>query len=177
MTLKLALKFPWTSQTGIILFLQPAPPPSSLPQCVARPPTQASSQDIMLSTSRFIIPYTWSITMSWRFSPFGSFWMYLIHYHKPSSGNYSLSLEILQQHFSAHFTPIQVPWICPPQCSQSGLYTSDHIPPGLRVEPKPLGTACRILWYPSSAPLACKILENSLCLIFLCISYNQPETH
>ena len=85
----------------------------------------------MFSSRNFIVLPLKFQSMSLRFYPFSSFSIILSHYHKSSSGNYSLSPEILQ-HLAAHLVSTHVPWICPSQCipSRHNLQDPwvDHLP-------------------------------------------------
>lgn len=68
-----------------------------------------------------LTPCTWSVPMSQMFYPLGSFLIYLIHYHKLSLGNCSLSPDNC-----SNLAPTLVPWVWSPQCSRSDLYICDQ---------------------------------------------------
>lgn len=99
--------------------------PQSLPQWAAPPTPHPRSHGSM--TPSFILDQ-----LPCPHAPIHLVFKFIIFDSLPQtcSGNDCLLPEILQ-HLAA-----RVPWIYPPHCSQNNLYTSDHIPAGLRVESK-----------------------------------------
>ena len=158
----LASQFLQTSQTGAVLSLcpLPSPVPAAAGSTTNPPPHSRGSMTPHSSSINYRGPALLSIQVLNL--------LYLIHYHKPSSGNDGLSPEVLQ-HLAT-----RVPRIYPPHCSQNNLCTSDHIPAGLRVEftlliqPAGLFGICH-------RPHFLDPWELSLSYIS-CISCGQPET-